>query len=167
MATWYTNVASNQQTGLNFPAGNSGVASVSSAIGGFNDPVYELGNVDCIVATYTMVGTEVATDVINIGWVNSNAMVNPLTSWVATSASLGTTAAVQVGDADPAGASATRYSTALTVTSATQVQFTGGAAAATPYNVSADSWLTATFSTLSVPVAGSKITFWIQLVCNR
>ena len=166
MATYYTNVATNQQTGVNFPGASSSVAAPPSGTG-FNDPVLEQGNSEFVIATYTMTGSEAQGDVINIAYLNANSLVNPLSSWVATSAGLGTTAAVQVGDADPAGSSATRYSTALTVTSATQAQFTGGAAAATPYFVSADCWLTATLSTLSVPVAGAKITFWIGVAYNR
>jgi hypothetical protein len=163
MATFYTNVAANQQSGVNFPAGTSGIALAPT---GFNDPVLELGSVDTVIATYTTVGTEAAADVINIVLLQAGQFVNPIDSAVVTNG-LASTATVSIGDNDPAGASATRYSTALNLASATQLAFTGGAAALTPYSVSADCYLQATLATYATPGTGKLVTFWVQLASNR
>ena len=163
---YYTNIATNQQDGFNFPGAPSSIAAPPSGTG-FNDPVLELGNVDITIATYTMLGTEAAAELINVVLLQQGQFVIPQVSWVVSNAA-GTTAAVQIGDTDPAGASATRYSAALDIhVSGTQQPFTGGAASLAPYAVSAACWLQATLSTLSVPVAGKVIVFWVAIASNR
>ena len=63
MATWYTDVSTNQQQLLNFP-GESGVGTLTTQPGTQNRPLLE-GPPD-VVATYTWTGNEAANDIINI-----------------------------------------------------------------------------------------------------
>jgi hypothetical protein len=63
MATWYTDVATNQQLNVNWP-GAPGVGELTTQPGTMNNPVLE-GPPD-VVATYMWTGNEAANDVINI-----------------------------------------------------------------------------------------------------
>lgn len=172
MAILYTDIANNQRDGLNFPGGPGGLTAQP---GGFNDPVYELGTCSEIIAVYTMTGAELALDVINVARIGTGVLVDPVRSSVAGNG-VGTTASITVGDDDTAGgtiaASTTRYSTAIVVsadmTATTAVNFAGGTALITPFETTNDpTWITATFTILTVPVAGKKLIFRIKLNDNR
>jgi len=172
MATLYTDIAQNQRDGLNFPGGPGGLTTQP---GGFNDPVFELGDCSIVVAVYTMTGAEAQNDVINVLRVGGGCVVDPVRSNVAGNG-VGTTASVQIGDTDTAGgtiaASPTRYSAAIAVnadmSATTGVSFAGGAALITPFETTDDPcWITATFSVLTVPVVGKKLIFRLFLGWNR
>lgn len=182
MATLYSNIASNQRDGANFPPGSP----VSPPAGtGFNDPVQELGTMSTITAVYTMTGAEVQNDIIYIARVGDGVMVDPIDSSAAGNG-IGTTAAIQVGDTDTVNgtqaADQVRYSAAINVaadvSATTGVKFAGGTALITPVQTTDDDnsggtgrtgqlWLTAKFSTLTVPVAGKVLVFRIKLTDNR
>lgn len=174
MAFFYSNIAGPQRDGFNLPdAGASLIAAPTGA--GFNDPVLELGTLSMPTITYTMTGAEAQNDIIYLARVGMGTIVDPVNSNVAGNG-VGTTAAVQVGDTDTVGATVginqTRYSTALNVatdmTTTTGLPFAGGAALITPAETTDDPvWLTAKFSTLTVPVAGKVLIFRIKLTDNR
>lgn len=172
MAQLYTNIAQNQRDGFNFPGGGG---LTTQPPGGFNDPVFELGDQSEVIAVYTMLGTEAAADVINICRLDGGAVVDPVRSSVAGNG-IGTTASIQVGDTDTNGglgaASPTRYSTAVVVSAdmsaTTAVNFAGGSALITPYQTGDQGcFLTATFTILTVPVAGKVLVFRIRIAWNR
>lgn len=171
MAQLYTNIAQNQRDGLNFPGGGG----LTTQPGSFNDPVFELGTVTDIVAVYTMTGAELAGDTINIARIGGGAVVDPVRSSVAGNG-VGTTASITVGDTDTAAglgaASTTRYSTAIVVsadmTATSAVSFVGGTSLIVPYQTSDEGcFLTATFTILTVPVAGKVLVFRMHLGWNR
>ena len=74
MATWYTDVALNQQQGVNFP-GFPGTQTLTTQPGTQNNPLFE-GPFE-IVATYVWTGNEVANDVINIAILPAGTLVDP------------------------------------------------------------------------------------------
>lgn len=171
MANLYTSIAQNQRDGLNFPGGGG----LTTQPGSFNDPVFELGTSTDIVAVYTMTGAELAGDTIFIARVGGGAVVDPVRSSVAGNG-IGTTASIQVGDTDTNGglgaASPTRYSTAIVVsadnTATTAINFAGGTALIVPYQTADEGcWLVATFTILTVPVAGKVLVFRMRLGWNR
>lgn len=182
MATLYSNIASNQRDGANFPPGSP----VSPPAGtGFNDPVQELGSASTITAVYTMTGAEVQNDIIYIARIGDGVMVDPVDSSIAGNG-IATTAAVQVGDTDTVNgtqpANQTRYSAAVAVnadmSATTAVKFAGGTALITPQQTTDDDnsggagrtgqlWITAKFSTLTVPVEDKVLVFRVKLTDNR
>lgn len=98
MAIFYTDVALNQQQGLNFP-GFPGSQNLTTQPGRQNNPLLEGPNE--IKGTYTWVGTEAVGDIINIGILPAGAVVRPNDG----SVSSGTTApavtlTVAIGDND-------------------------------------------------------------------
>jgi hypothetical protein len=166
--TYYTNIATNQQSGLNFPGGG-----LTTQPGQYNDPILELGNLDMVLATYTLTGTEAANDVINIVFLPAGCAIDTTHSNVVTNGS-GTTATVTIGDLDTSAtntsiASATRYSTSLNVASSNTVGiiFTGGAAATVPYELTSDAWITATLATANTTTTGNLLVFRLAVVANR
>jgi hypothetical protein len=186
MATYYSSIAAEQQPFLNFPGG--GMTAQGSA--GFNDPALEIGSVKEVIAYYTMTGSEVANDVVNLYLAQPGTMIDPAYSSVC-STGIATTATITVGDDDTTGnyiygntavaASATRYSTALNVAAATttQIGFTGGVSLNIPYQIGAlaiepqgsspgtgvsGAWVYATFATLATPVAGKVLVFRLKVV---
>ena len=74
MAYWYTDVATNQQQGVNFP-GMPGEATMTTQPGTENNPMFE-GPPE-IVATYTWTGNEAANDIINIAIAPAGTLVSP------------------------------------------------------------------------------------------
>lgn len=161
MATWYSDVATNQVTGANFPGGG-----LTTQPGTLNNVLLENGNLTYATVTYTMVGTEAASDVINLLQLNEGESVVPVLSYAVSNAAAATIT-LNVGDTDASGTSASRYAAGLNVaTSGTQVQFAGGAAAGaiTPFVATSDSWITATFATLATPSAGKVIVFRIAIL---
>ena len=144
--TFYTDVAGTSgQTGLALSA-RPGSNKVS-------------GVVLVAEATYTIVGTEVATDLIDIVKLPAGAKVIPHLSRI-TGEALGTTATLSVGDTD-SSPSATRYSSALDIHAANDLTLTGGAASLTPFTLLTNCWIQAVFASLSTPTAAKKITFRI------
>ncbi len=170
MSTLYTDIAANQRDGYNFPGGG-----LTTQPGQFNDPVKELGTGSEITAVYTLTGNEVQNDIINVALVGMGTIVDPVKSNIAGNGA-GTTLALQVGDTDTVGATVsadqTRYSAAISVaadmSATTAVNFAGGTALITPAETTDDPvWITAKFSTLTVPVAGKVLVFRIKLQDNR
>lgn len=177
MSFLYTDIATNQKGGNNFPGGG-----LTTQPGSFNDPVFELGSSSTITAVYTMTGNEAQNDIVYVARVQQGVVVDPVDSSVAGNGA-GTTCSVQVGDTDTVGGTVapnqTRYSAAIDVkadmSSTTAVKFAGGAALITPAEITDDDngqagnqvWITAKFSTLSVPVAGKVLVFRVKLVDNR
>ncbi len=74
MATWYTDVATNQQQNVNFP-GFPGQTTMTTQPGSQNNPLFEAPPE--IIATYTWVGTEAANDIINIAIAPAGTIVSP------------------------------------------------------------------------------------------
>lgn len=117
--------------------------------------------------SYTMTGNEAAGDIIYLCKVPNGTTVVPFLSNVYSNG-VASVATITVGDApvrakDTVVASANRYSTALDVAASGVDAFTGGAAAATPYETLDLRWITATFATLTTPTAGGKLQFNITL----
>lgn len=180
MAFLYTDISTNQRTGSNFPGGGLTDGPGTS----FNDPVKELGSASTITAVYTMTGAEAQNDIIYVARIGQGVIVDPVDSSVAGNGA-GTTCSVQVGDTDTVGGTVapdqTRYSAAIDVkadmTATTAVKFAGGTALITPQETTDDDngggqqgnqlWITAKFSTLTVPVAGKVLVFRIKLADNR
>lgn len=161
MASWNSDIYANQVSGANFPGGG-----LTTQPGTYNNVLLENGNLTYATVTYTMTGTEAASDTINVITLNEGESLVPVLSYVVSNAAA-TTITLAVGDTDPTGASANRYGVSLNVaTSGTQVQFSGGAAAGaiTPFIASADCIITSTFSTLATPVAGKVIVFRLAIL---
>ena len=74
MAIWYTDVATNQIQGANFP-GFPGAGTLTTQPGTQNNSLFE-GPPE-IVATYTWNGNEAANDIINIAIAPAGVMVSP------------------------------------------------------------------------------------------
>ena len=74
MAIWYTDVATNQQQGVNFP-GQAGLTMMTPQPGTQNNSLLE--GFPEIIATYTWTGNEAANDLINIAIIPSGTMIDP------------------------------------------------------------------------------------------
>jgi hypothetical protein len=74
MATWYTDVATNQIVGNNFP-GDQGMTQIGQPPSTFNNNLFE-GPPE-IAASYTWTGNELANDVINIALLKAGSLVSP------------------------------------------------------------------------------------------
>ena len=74
MATWYTDVATNQIVGNNFP-GDQGMTQIGQPPSTFNNDLFQ-GPPE-IAATYTWTGNELANDVINIALLKAGSLVSP------------------------------------------------------------------------------------------
>ena len=97
MAIYYTDVASNQIQGVNFP-GQSGLGMLTPQPGVQNNPILE--GPSKITATYTWTGNEAQYDIINIAIIPSGAMIDPngrVSSGVTAPA---TTLTLAIGDND-------------------------------------------------------------------
>ena len=150
MATWYTDVATNQQQNVNFP-GKPGVGTLTTQPGSQNLELIE-GPLE-IVATYTWVGTEATNDVINIAKLEPGWLVDPfghVSSGVLSMSNVATVT-VQIGDNDLAPFAG------LPITNAAAVQATG---AIQQTSMQAPMWVSATvyapgnvvYDNTSVPV---------------
>lgn len=115
--------------------------------------------VSIVRSTYTMLGTEVAGEKVELCRLNQGACVMSHLSEL-TSDGIATTCTLDVGDDDPT-ADQDRYCAAANIAANNaRVLFsaTGNpVAAVAPYVVAQDCWLIATFLTLTVPVAGKKL----------
>ncbi len=96
MAIWYTDVATNQIQGANFP-GFPGQTTLTTQPGSENNPLFE-GPPE-ILATYTWTGSEAANDIINIAVLVSGLVVRPGAVASGTTAPA-TTLTVAIGDND-------------------------------------------------------------------
>jgi len=97
MAIYYTDVASNQIQGVNFP-GQTGLTMLTTQPGVQNNPILE--GPSKITATYTWTGNEAQYDLINIAIIPSGAMIDPngrVSSGVTAPA---TTLTLAIGDND-------------------------------------------------------------------
>lgn len=164
MASFYSDLATNQRDGFNFPGGG-----LTTQPGSYNDPNKEFGAMDVIIAQYTAAGTEATGDTIFVAKVPAGtAVLASLATLTAEAA--GTGATLTLGDNDPAGASTTRYSTAVAVSSAVNggtFAATPGAAFLTPFFTSDECFLTATVAASTVITAGKKFTWIIPVAQSR
>ena len=104
MATWYTDVATNQQQFLNFP-GAPGVPELTTQPGNQNNALFE--GPPFVIATYTWTGNEANNDIINIclgdaGWVIDPTFAHVTSGLTAPAVTL----TIEIGDNDLALASA-------------------------------------------------------------
>lgn len=100
MATWYTDVALNQQLGNNFP-GQVGVSQIGLTDGQVvqNNPQFE--GPPIVFATYTWTGNEAANDIINIAVARQGMLVDPSNSFVSSGlTAVATTLTMAIGDND-------------------------------------------------------------------
>lgn len=174
----------------NFPGGGittQGVAPYAQ----FNDAGIELGDVKEVTAIYTMLGNEVANDIVNLYLVQPNEMVTPFGSL--SGSGIAATATVQVGDDDvtgfglvsrtalPLGADPARYANNLNVATGqtNPIAFAGGSALVDPYLIGtlavepvgaspgtgiAGAWVQLKFLTLATPVAGKVLVVRLKVV---
>jgi hypothetical protein len=97
MAIFYTDVALNQQLGVNFP-GAPGAQELTNQPGTQNDPIVE-GPPE-LVGTYTWLGTEAAGDKIRIGVAQAGMLVSPRGIVASGTTAPATTLTVAIGDND-------------------------------------------------------------------
>ncbi len=97
MAILYTDVALNQQQGVNFP-GFPGQSTMTTQPGSQNNPLFE-GPPE-ILATYTWAGTEAAGDVINIAVAQAGLVISPSGIVASGTTAPATTLTVAIGDND-------------------------------------------------------------------
>ena len=169
MANQYTDIATNQQDGLNFPGGGP-----TTQPGTFNSAPFELGNSTIITAVYTIKGTEASGDKLYIARVPTGVIVDPQ-STVSNNGAATTAFNFTVGDTDTVGgtvsADASRYSANLEIHAATTTvptPFTGGTVLNVPAEVTDEStWIVATLGTTTSPTASGKIVFRIRLNASR
>ncbi len=168
--TRQTDIATAQQPGANFPGGSGGLTVQP---GGFNDPVFELGSATVVTAKYTMTGSEIPNDIIQICLLGMGAIVSP-ESTVANDGAA-TTLTISVGDTDTVGGTVTpdasRYSGSVACAAATTTvptPFTGGTTVAAPAEITDDPvWIQAKILTVGTPVAGKVLVFRLRLTDNR
>jgi hypothetical protein len=135
-----------------------------------NDPNLDFARTKMVTAVYTMTGNEAANDAIYIARVPQGSYVDPVSGNVAAEA-VATTCQLQIGDTDTQGGTVAynpaRYSAALNIAAGNTTvgfPFSGGTTLLSPAQIGDDwPWLLATFSVLTVPVAGKKIVFRIRL----
>ena len=97
MAIYYTDVASNQIQGVNFP-GQSGLGMMTPQPGVQNNPILE--GPSKITATYTWTGNEAQYDLINIAIIPSGAMIDPNGRVSSGTTAPATTLTLAIGDND-------------------------------------------------------------------
>jgi hypothetical protein len=167
----------------------------------FNDSGIEIGSVKNVTAIYQLQGNETVNDIINIYLAQPGSMIDPAYSSISCTAAA-TILTGTVGDDDvtgyglvssgvafgvtpltvtPKGASASRYSTAITLSASptNPVAFVGGTAFVDPYVIGtlavepvggspgtgiAGSWIQFTISTISVQVAGTVLVFRLKVI---
>ena len=97
MAIYYTDVASNQIQGVNFP-GQAGQTMLTPQPGVQNNPILE--GPSKIIATYTWTGNEAQYDLINIAIIPSGAMIDPNGRVSSGTTAPATTLTLAIGDND-------------------------------------------------------------------
>jgi hypothetical protein len=209
MAIRYTqNVAIEQIPFFNLPGGgplqNPTHSDSPTSFGfpiQFNDAGIEIGSVKNVTAIYQLQGNETVNDIINIYLAQPGSMIDPAYSSISCTAAA-TILTGTVGDDDvtgyglvssgvafgatpltvtPKGASATRYSTTITLSGSptNPVAFVGGTAFIDPYVIGtlavepvggspgtgiSGSWIQFTISTISVQVAGTVLVFRLKVI---
>lgn len=169
MATFYSDLAVNQQDGLNFPGG--GLTTQPSS---YNDIVPDLGSVNRITAIYTIVGTEVATDTIRLARIPAGSYVS-VSSTVSSNGVAATTFNIKVGDTDTNGglvsADTGRYCNTLNVAAAvtSPTIFVSGTTLFAPTLTTDEGcWLTVTIGTITGALTvGGKLVFRINMISAR
>lgn len=112
-----------------------------------------------LVGTYTLLGSEAATDIIEIGTAPAGSRVIPHLCKVVSEVP-GTTFAGVIGDA----ADDDRYSTSLDIKAGGVFDFAGAAAGSlTPFHNSVNTPVLMKLSAASVLVVGRKITFYLAM----
>jgi hypothetical protein len=135
MAIFYSDVATAQLQGNNFP-GQTGLLSGISALPSLQTNPLSEGPSE-IVATYTWVGTEAANDIINWGIIPAGTAVDPWGHWQNGATAPATTLTVAVGDNDLGTVALNIGTGGLPLTNPTAV-------AAQPTGVVASTWVTGT-----------------------
>ena len=102
MATWFTDVATNQQQGVNFP-GFPGLQELTNQPGSQNNPLFE--GPDEVVASYTWTGNEAANDIINICIAPAGTVISPNGHVSSGLTAITSTLTLAIGDNDLAIAS--------------------------------------------------------------
>ena len=97
MATWYTDVAINQQQYVNF-FGESGVGTLTTQPGTQNRPLLE--GPPTISATYLWTGNEAANDIINIAILPAGVIVSPDGHVASGLTAISSTLTLAIGDND-------------------------------------------------------------------
>lgn len=131
-----------------------------------------LGNLKRAEASYTMVGTEAAADVVKLFFAKKGTVIIPQLSYVFVETDAAVTLTCDVGDLDTAAADykshtasdADRYADGVDIGAVGVDAFASGAAATTRHVLQEDCWITATFATLSTPAAGGLIRWEIVYV---
>lgn len=113
------------------------------------------GQILIATATYTVLGTEAANDVVNIVLLPAGAVVFPHLSNLTTNVAA-TTLTYSVGNTDGT-ANATQFSSALDIHAAANLALTGGSASLVPYTLTAASWIQGKVTTASTITAGGTI----------
>src|SRR5512136_365246 len=156
MATYYSDIRVNERLQS---AGNGTIGDRNNGLLKSSVPLF-------ITAIYTMVGTEAATEYIELAKLQQGVRIDPTLSSI-TSEGVATTLTIDIGDDDVLGvgttADADRYADGLDCAAAGIDLFSANACAArlTPYTLGSESIIKATFATLATPVAGKKLTFRI------
>lgn len=114
------------------------------------------GDVRAVLRTYTMLGTEAENDVIRVVKLPAGTQILPLLSKVKAGGTVAATATMDVGDEDGSGDD-DRYATNLNIAAAGIDAFNADPL----YTLTEDTWITATFDTLSTITEGTVITFLI------
>lgn len=117
-----------------------------------------------VQVTYTLLGTEANTETVDIANLVKGEIVVPELSYVVNE-DCGTALTITIGD-DDTTADADRYATAINLGSASTTRLSGGVASLTPYALTGDCYLKATFGSVNTLTAGAKITFKIAIASN-
>lgn len=116
------------------------------------------GDLITIDATYTFKGTEVQGDVLRVALAPEVTRIHPHLCFVAAETGTAGTLQLTVGDEDPKGPDAGRYSAAVAPMAANAFVQPADHKV-NQHQLSDAAWITATLSTLTAPVAGKKLRF--------
>ena len=131
MAIWYTDVATNQEIGSNWP-GAPGQQEITNQPGSQNNPLLE-GPPD-VTATYTWTGSEAANDIINIAVAPAGVVISPNGHVSSGLTAISSTLTLAIGDND------LNLPTALPIANPSGVQQLTGAAG----QITAPTWVSGT-----------------------
>ena len=116
MATWYTDIATNQLQNVNFP-GTPGAGTLTTQPGTQNNGLFE-GPPE-LTATYTWNGNEAANDIINIAIAPAGVLVSANGKVSSGLKAISSTLTIEVGDNDLSVASALPIPNAASLVSST------------------------------------------------
>lgn len=146
---------------------NSDVAAkqIDPHLGNRMDPMRTAANVIHAEALVVIPSGAAAADVFRLIKLPSRAQIIPHLSKIEAE-NPGTLLTLDVGDDDPT-ADPDRYADGVAVSAGGSFDFTGGAAARTPYTLKGESWITATFATVDALTTGQEIRFRIAYAINN